>query len=86
MRPLSRDTSPEAERILIEGYRRMPSAQKLERVRDASRRMHALVMAEVRLRHPNADVRECALRVASRWIDAGLMSKAFGWDPEKEGY
>jgi hypothetical protein len=86
VRPLSRDTSPEAERILIEGYRRMSPAQKLRQVQEAAWRMRELVLADVRRRHPNADARECALRAASRWISADLMRKAFGWDPEKEGY
>jgi hypothetical protein len=85
LKPLSPDTSPEAERILIEGYRRMSPAQKLKQVRDASRRMRALLIADVQRVHPNADARECALRVVSRWIDADVMRKAFGWDPSKEG-
>jgi hypothetical protein len=39
-----------------------------------------------RRRHPNADEREQALRVASRWIEPELMKRAFGWDVHKVGY
>jgi len=37
-------------------------------------------------RHPNADAREQALRVASRWIEPELMVRAFGWDVREVGY
>ena len=36
--------------------------------------------------HPEASEREIKLRVASRRIPAELMRRAFGWDPDKEGY
>jgi hypothetical protein len=48
--------------------------------------VRALALADIRRRHPNASDRECALRLASRHISADLMRKAFGWDPDVEGY
>jgi hypothetical protein len=86
LRPISPDTDPEAERILIEGYRRMPAWEKLQRVGELNELVQCLAMADIRRRYPNASPRECQLRLASRWIDADLMRKAFGWDPDKEGY
>jgi hypothetical protein len=86
LRSLSSDTDPEAERILIEGYRRMPVWEKLQRVGELNELVQSLAMADIRRRHPDASPRECALRLASRWLDADLMRKAFGWDPDKEGY
>jgi hypothetical protein len=41
--------------------------------------------AHNRRRHPNADAREQALRVASRWIEPDLMVRAFGWDVARSG-
>lgn len=80
------DTDPRIEAFLIEGYRKMTPAQKAERVRALTRAVQELALLDVRRRHPDADVREQALRVASRWLDRDLMIRAFGWDVEKEGY
>ena len=43
-------------------------------------------MSDVRSRHPEADERECLLRVASRRVPADLMLKAYGWDVKEKGY
>jgi hypothetical protein len=86
LRPISPDTDPEAEKILIEGYRRMPASLKLQRVRELTQLVQTLALTDIRRRYPNASPRECELRLASRWLDADLMRKVFGWDPDKEGY
>ena len=80
------DTDPRVEAILIEGYRRMSPAQKLERVRALTRAVQELALFDIRRRHPDADEREQALRLASRWIEPELMIRAFGWDVRKVGY
>jgi hypothetical protein len=80
------DTDPGVEALLIEGYRGMSPAQKLERVRALTRAVQGLALLDVRRRHPGATEREHALRVASRWIDPDLMMRAFGWDVRKAGY
>jgi len=84
-RPLS-DTSPEAERVLIELYRRMPPSRKLRQVLDLNRTVELLALANSRRRHPDADERELRLRLGSRWLDGETMRTVFGWDPEVEGY
>lgn len=83
---LPNDTHPKIEAILIEGYRKMSASQKLERVCALTQAVQALALLDVRRRHPTADAREQALRVASRWIEPDLMLRAFGWDVRKEGY
>ncbi|MDY7095016.1 MAG: hypothetical protein SX243_18740 [Acidobacteriota bacterium] len=83
---LPSDTDPAAEAILIEGYRAMSVAQKLERVRQLTRAVQELALIDIRRRHPEADERELALRLASRWIEPDLMREAFGWDPDEAGY
>ncbi len=80
------DTHPKIEAILIEGYRRMSAAEKMARVRAMSVAVQVLGLADVRRAHPDADERELALRLASRRLDAETMRRAFGWDPELEGF
>ena len=80
------DTSPEAEEVLIEGYRRMSPASKLQKVGELTRAVQQMALARIRAEHPAADARELRLRLASLWIDADTMRAAFGWDPDREGY
>jgi len=86
MKTQSPDTSPEIERIIIEHYRRMSASEKFKIVDDLTRATISLAMSGVRSRHPAAEEREYRLRAASRWLDPELMRKAYGWDPEVEGY
>ncbi|MEW6363289.1 MAG: hypothetical protein AB1714_01480 [Acidobacteriota bacterium] len=80
------DTHPKCEALLVAGYRRMSPAEKLERVRALTIAVQELALMDVRRRHPEADAREQALRLASRWIDPELMVRAFGWDARRVGY
>ncbi|MGH9840927.1 MAG: hypothetical protein ACREEM_19305 [Blastocatellia bacterium] len=80
------DISPEVEKIIIEGYRKMSAAQKLRIMQDLIRSAQLLALSDIQRRHPNAGRRELQLRLASRWIEPELMRKAFGWDPDVEGY
>jgi hypothetical protein len=80
------DTHPLVEAVLIDGYRKMSPMQKLARVGALTRTVQELALLDVRRRHPNADAREQALRVASRWLAPDLMLAAFGWDVHKAGY
>jgi hypothetical protein len=64
----------------------MSPSQKLDRVRELTIAVQELALADIRRRHPDADERELALRLASRWIERGLMVRAFGWDVRETGY
>ena len=55
-------------------------------VRALNRAVQELALVDIRRRHPDADEREQALRLASRWIEPELMLRAFGWDVRKVGY
>jgi hypothetical protein len=72
--------------MLIEDYRPMSPARKLERVRALTRAVQQLALLDIRRRHPGADDREQALRLASRRIEPELMRRAFGWDAREVGY
>lgn len=80
------DTDPRVEAILVSGYRAMSVSQKLARVTALTRAVQELALLDIRRRHPDAGQREVALRLASRWIDADLMKRAFGWDVGAAGY
>jgi hypothetical protein len=54
------DTTPEAEAVLIDIYRRMPAWRKLELVEDGIRTARMLAMMGLRSRHP--DESEARLR------------------------
>ena len=86
MKPLAADTPPEIEKLLIEGYRRMPAWRKLHCIAELNAGLRAMQLADIRRRHPQADARELRLRLAARWIEPELMRAAFGWDSEQEGY
>lgn len=72
--------------MLVEGLRRMSSAEKLARV--AELRQMALDLARVRIRERHGDIpeREVRLRLASTWLDAETMRRVFAWDPDVRGY
>jgi len=55
-------------------------------MQDLIRSAQLLALGDIQRRYPNADRRELQLRLASRWIEPELMRKAFGWDPNVEGY
>lgn len=81
------DTAPEAEAILLEGYRRMAPQEKLERVMDLNHAVRELALSRILAKYgPDLSEQERALRLASLWLDRDTMIRAFGWDPEVRGY
>jgi hypothetical protein len=62
--PLSLDTSPDAEGMQIEAWRRMSPADESALVTGMTRAVHRLAVAGVRQRFPNASSREQFLRLA----------------------
>ena len=86
MTPTPSDTSPAAHRVLIEGYRRMTPAEKLQRVAALNRALEQLARARLRARY-GADVSERELRLRSGALRLGrrVMVEAFGWDPDVQG-
>lgn len=64
----------------------MSASQKIELVCQLTRAVQEMALLDVRRRYPQADEREQALRVASRWIDPEIMNRAFGWDARESGF
>lgn len=81
------DTSPAAERVLIEGYRRMSPRDKLQRVVELNHALEQLARARIRQQYGDGlTEREMRLRLAALRLDRDVMVKVFGWDPHEEGY
>ena len=80
------DTSPEAERCLVDGYRRMSPSDKLARVFSLNRMIEQLQRARITADYGEMPEREMRLRLASLRLGRETMMKAFGWDPEGKGW
>ncbi len=85
MRTQSPDTSPEAERVLIELLRRAPAWRKLQMVEDANRSVKDLVMAGLRQRFPHDSPTMLRRRFADLWLGPELSAAAYGPLPEPGG-
>lgn len=85
MPALWNDTHPDAERVLVAGYRRMSPADKLKRVTALTQGVQQMALLRLREKYPQDSERQLQYRLASLWIDAETMRRAVGWDPEVEG-
>jgi hypothetical protein len=87
MEPLSEDTSPEAEELLLERFRHMEPREKLRRISDLNQAVEEMAAARIRAQYgPDLSERELRLRLAALRLDRSTMIRLFGWDPEIEGY
>lgn len=78
MRTQSPDTSPEAERVMIELLRRAPIWRRLQLAESMSRTTRLLTMSGIRQRFPQADEDELRRRFAELYLGPELAVKAFG--------
>ena len=69
--------------VLINLYRSLSAAEKVQRVLDASSMVMTMQQAGIRAMYPQAPEREVFLRMASRHLDRNLMIRAYGWDPRE---
>ena len=78
MKTLAEDTSPEAERVLIELLRQATPARKMEMVLSANRTARMLALAGLRERFPNDSEAKLRRRLADLWLGPELATKAYG--------
>lgn len=83
-KPLSEDTSYDAERFLLAAYRKLEPWEIVAKMAAARRRMEALAEAEERRRRPEAQDDEIRLRVLARRFDRATMLRVFGADPARD--
>ena len=74
---LSRDSSPEMERLQIDLWRRMSPLEKARAVDGLSLATQALALAGIRQRHPHASERECLLRLAMLKLGPRLAVRVY---------
>jgi hypothetical protein len=80
------DTDPEAERVFVETLRRAPVWKRVAQVLELNRMCRMLVMTDLRRRYPHAPKAELHRRLAARLLEREDVIRAYGWDPEREGY
>jgi hypothetical protein len=81
------DTAPDADAVLIEGYRQVDGREKLRRVVSLNRSVERLARARIRAQYgPRVTEREMRLRLAALRLGRRWMVTAFGWDPQDHGY
>jgi hypothetical protein len=78
MRTLAADTHPEAERVLVELWRRASTARKMAMVLGANRTARALALTGLRERHPGEPPARLHRRLADLWLGPELAAKAYG--------
>ena len=84
--PIPYDTSLDAERVLIEGYRRMSPAEKLQRVAALNRALVTLSTARLREQYgATMSPQELRLRLAALRLDPEIMRTVLAWDPTVHG-
>ena len=80
------DTTPEAERVLIELTRRAPMWKRAEQLSNLIHAHRVLILADLRRRYPQAGAEELHKRMAARLLPVEDVVRIFGWNPEEEGY
>ena len=80
------DTSLQIEKIVIEGYRKMTSWEKMKRVSELNKAVQQLALSRIRNQYGAIPEHEQKLRLASLWMDRNTMIRVFDWDPKIKGY
>jgi hypothetical protein len=84
--PELEDTTPEAERAMIELTRLAPMWKRAEQLSNLIQSSRVLILADLRRRYPNADAKELRKRMAARLFPLEDVIRIFKWNPEEEGY
>ena len=82
MKTQSPDTSPEAERVLLELLRQAPAWRKLRMVEDTNRDVKDLLMAGLRQRFTQDQPAVLRRRLPNLWLGPELSAAAYGPAPE----
>jgi hypothetical protein len=79
------DTSPAAERLMLDAYRRMPPWRKLRQVTQLTQAVQQMALSRMRTQYGTRPEREEKLRLASLWLPRDTMRRWFNWDPSEQG-
>ena len=86
MKPLSTDTSPEAQEMHFALMRRLPDWKRLTLALELTQATRQLVMADICSRFPGAGDQEVRRRFIARVLSREDVIRAYGFDPREEGY
>lgn len=86
MATLSRDTSEETERVLLELLRKKTTAERIRLAASMTACVRHLVKNSLKQRYPAADERELHCRFAALWLGREWAIRVYGWDPEQHGW
>ncbi|MHB9034609.1 MAG: hypothetical protein ACYC6L_16370 [Anaerolineae bacterium] len=78
MKTLSPDTSPEAERVLIELLRKMPTWRKLELQAGLNSMMRSMRLVNLRAHYPNLKETQLKRLLAGELLGEELAAKVYG--------
>lgn len=86
MKPLSPDTTPEAQQVLFELTRRTPVWKRLKLTCELIQATRMLMLADLRRRFPHASEEELRRRFIARVLTREEAARAYGFDPLEEGF
>ena len=86
MKPLSPDTSPEAQRKQYELMSRLSPNERLKLAFDLTETVRKLVIADLRHRYPEADEASIRRKFIARVLPREDVIRAYGFDPRTEEY
>jgi hypothetical protein len=78
VRTLAEDTSPEAQRVLIELWREAKPARKFALVLDTTRSVQEFMLSGLRERHPDESPARVRRRFAELWLGPELARRVYG--------
>jgi hypothetical protein len=83
MRPLSPDTSAEAQQVQFELLKRMPAWKRFALTCELIQAARKLTLADLRRRFPQASEEELRRRLIARLLSRDEVIGAYGFDPEE---
>ena len=86
MKPLSPDTTVDAQRKHYELMRRLSPEQRLSMAFALTDATRQLVLADLKYRYPDADAEELRCRFIARVLPRQDVIRAYGFDLKAEGY
>ena len=86
MKPLSSDTTHDAQRMHFELMRQLPGWKRLTLAFELTQATRLLVLSDVRHHFASASDEEIRRRFISRVLSREDVIRAYGFDPRQEGY
>ena len=86
MKPMSPDTSPEAQQMHFELMKQLPGWKRLTLAFELTQATRQLILADILHRFAEAPDDEIRRRFIARVLPREDVIRAYGFDPKQEGY